>query len=159
MEHSNNGFNLYRFQQHAFPALLGWAVGSIAAGVFWMKNGDGSVAGFGSQFAGWGAINAILAAFGLKAARRNLKRQEQGDISLEEHARQAQSFERLVLLNAGLDFGYIVVGAWLAAKPTRQAKKRQGFRSGMGWGIVTQGAFLLIWDSLLALLVHKRRNA
>jgi hypothetical protein len=29
----------------------------------------------------------------------------------------------------------------------------------MGWGIVAQGAFLLVWDLLLALLVHKRRNA
>ena len=159
MEDLSGGFNLYRFQQRAFPVLLCWALGSIAAGVVWMKNRDGLVTGFGSQFAGWGAINLILALFGMRGASRNLGRQAQGEISASEHARQARYFERLVLVNAGLDLGYIAAGAWLRAKPAGQPEKRPGFRNGMGWGIVTQGAFLLVWDLLLGLLVHKRRNA
>ncbi len=163
MRHSNGVFNLYRFQQRSFPILLGWALGSIAAGILWMKNPHGATAGFGSQFAGWGAINAILAAFGLTSARRNLERQAQGKICADEHDRQAQNFERFVLLNAGLDLGYIAAGAWLAKTPPQQVDtpgaKPVSFRKGMGWGIVAQGAFLLVWDLLLALLVHKRRNA
>jgi Family of unknown function (DUF6992) len=158
-QHSSDGFNLYRFQQRAFPALLGWALGSVAAGLFWMKNLDGSVAGFGSQFAGWGAINAILGLFGLNSARRNLERQAKGDISLAEHTQQGRNFERLVLLNAGLDIGYIAAGALLAGTPVTKPQNRPGFRSGMGWGILVQGAFLLVWDLLLALLVHRRQRA
>jgi hypothetical protein len=159
MEQPIGGFNLFRFQKHVFPVLLGWALGSIAAGIPWAKNGDNAVAGFGSQFAGWGAINAILALFGLSAANRNLERQVQGAISSVEHDRQAQNFERLVLVNAGLDLGYIAAGSLLARTPASKPQKRTGLLSGMGWGIIVQGTFLLIWDLLLAALVHKRRNA
>jgi hypothetical protein len=163
MEHSNGVFNLYRFQQRSFPILLGWGLGSIAAGILWVKNPHGATAGFGSQFAGWGAINVLLAVFGLSSARRNLRRQAQDEISAEELARQGLNFERFVLLNAGLDLGYIAAGAWLAKTPPQQVDKPGAkpvsFRKGMGWGIVAQGAFLLVWDLLLALLVHKRRNA
>lgn len=163
MQHSIGIFNLYRFQQRLFPILLGWALGSIAAGILWMKNPHATTAGLGSQFAGWGVINAVLAAFGLNSARRNLERQAQGEISADEHDRQAQNFERLVLLNAGLDLGYIAAGAWLARTPPQQVgtagAKPASSRKGMGLGIVAQGAFLLAWDLLLALLVHKRRNA
>jgi len=140
MEHSNGVFNLYRFQQSSFPILLFWAMGSIAAGIIWMINPHGATAGFGSQFAGWGAINAILAAFGLNSARRNLERQAQGEISPEEHARQAQNFERFVLMNTVLDIGYIAAGSWLARTPAQPVEtpeaKRASFRKGMGWGIV-----------------------
>jgi len=159
MDNSSHSFNLYRLQQRLFPVLLGWALGSIATGLFWIKNQDGSVAGFGSQFASWGAVDLILALFGLQGARRNIARQVQGEISPAQHARQAGIFERLVGLNAGLDLGYIAAGAWLAGTPVSMPQKRPGFRSGIGWGIMVQGAFLLVWDLLLALLVHWRRKA
>jgi hypothetical protein len=159
MEKSIDDFNLYRFQLRLFPALLSWALVSIAAGVLWMRNEDGQVRGYGSQFAGWGAINLLLALFGLNSARCNLKRQAQGEISPAEHERQRQSFERLVLANAGLDVGYIAAGAWLARTPKEKPQKQPGLRRGMGWGIIAQGAFLLAWDLLLALLVRRRRKA
>jgi hypothetical protein len=162
MQPSRHIFNLYKFQQGVFPLLLGWALSSIVAGIFWWRSQNKATAGFGSQFVGWGVINAILALFALKSAGGNLERQAQGEISLAEHTRQAQSFERLILLNAGLDFGYIAAGAWLGTKSPKRSDKlyanRILFRKGMGWGIVAQGSFLLIWDILLALLVHKRRN-
>jgi hypothetical protein len=159
MENPNSSFNLYRFQQRSFPILLGWALGSIASGVFWMTSRTGVLSGLGSQFAGWGVVNLILAVLGLRGARRSLQRQAQGDISPAEHARQARNFERLVLVNAGLDLGYIAFGAWLAQKPSRQPEKKPGLRKGVSWGIAAQGAFLLIWDSLLTLLVREGRKA
>jgi Family of unknown function (DUF6992) len=158
MRKTNGAFNLYRFQLRIFPALLGWALGSIASGILWMRNGDGQVRGFGSQFAGWGAINLLLALFGLNSARRNLSRQAQGEVSPAGHERQAQSFERLVLVNAGLDAGYIAAGAWLASTPIDKPQKHPGLRRGMGWGIVAQGGFLLAWDLLLVALVHRRQK-
>ena len=93
------------------------------------------MAGFGSQFAGWGAINAILAAFGLSSTKRNLAQQGRGEISAEKLARQTKNFERLVLLNAELDAGYIAAGAWLATQPPKQGNKLEEsvFHSGMVW--------------------------
>ena len=159
MDPSNGKFNLYRFQLRLFPALLVWALGSIAAGIVWLRNDDGQVRGYGSQFAGWGAINLLLALFGMNSAWRNQTRLKQGEISTAQHAVQAQKFERLVLVNAGLDVGYIAAGAWLASTPIDKPQKQPGLRRGMGWGILCQGAFLLGWDLLLALLVHQRRKA
>jgi hypothetical protein len=159
MDHSDGKFNLYSFQLRLFPALLVWALGSIATGLVWMRNDDRQVRGYGSQFAGWGAINLLLALFGLSSAARNQKRLKQGEISPTQHAVQAQKFERLVLVNAGLDVGYIAAGAWLASTPIDKPQKQPGLRRGMGWGILCQGAFLLGWDLLLALLVHQRRKA
>ncbi|MDD1753275.1 MAG: squalene/phytoene synthase family protein [Methanotrichaceae archaeon] len=82
MEHTRDGFNLYGFLQRAFPALLGWALGSMAPGILWMRNQNGTVVGFGSQFAGWRAINAILAAFCLRSAKRNLAQPGRGRLAL-----------------------------------------------------------------------------
>lgn len=159
MKNPDGSFNLYHFQQRSFPLLLGWALGSMASGIFWMTNRRGILAGLGSQFAGWGAVNLILAIFGIKSAGRNLQKQALGKISVEEHERQSGNFERLVLINAGLDVGYITFGAWLARTPSKKPEKHPGFRAGTGWGIAAQGAFLLIWDLLLALLVHRGRKA
>jgi hypothetical protein len=53
-----------------------------------MRNQNGTVVGFGNQFAGMGAINAILAAFGLSSAKRNLAKQGRDEISAEVLARK-----------------------------------------------------------------------
>jgi hypothetical protein len=49
----------------------------MASGIMWIKNQNGTVAGFGSQFMGLEAVNAILAALGLSRAKRNLEQKGQ----------------------------------------------------------------------------------
>ena len=86
-----------------------------------------------------------------------------GETSAEEFGRQMKDFERLMMLNAGLDAGYIAAGAWLGTQPPKQfdnlEERRVSFRNGVDMGIVTQGTFILIWAVLLSLLVHKGPNA
>ena len=48
---------------------------------------------------------------------------------------------RVLLVNAGLDVGYLAVGAALV---------RHGRWRGDGWAVVVQGAFLLVLDSAAA---------
>jgi Family of unknown function (DUF6992) len=142
---------------------LGWMMGSTASGILGMRNQNGALAGFGSQFARWGAISAILMAFDLSSTKRNLARQGQGEISAEELARQTKNFECLVLQNAGLDKGYIAAVAELATQSPRQGDRVEerniSFRNGVGLGIVARSAFLRIWNTLRSLMVHKEQNA
>jgi hypothetical protein len=53
----------------------------------------------------------------------------------------------IVLINAGLDIGYVLSGLWLI-----RTAKRRAERVGMGAGIVPQGLFLFGLDSLLTWL-------
>jgi hypothetical protein len=56
-----------------------------------MRNQNGTVAGFGSQFIGLEAVNAILAALGLSSAKRNLEQKGQARSAL----RSSPSNEKL----------------------------------------------------------------
>jgi Family of unknown function (DUF6992) len=138
MEQTRDGFNLWGFQQRTSPMLLVWALGSTASWTLGMRNQNGALAGFGRQFAMWGAINTILTAFGFSRTTRNLARQGQGEISAEELAWQTKNFERLVLLNADLDKGYIAAVAELATQSLIQGDKPEersvSFRNGVGLG-------------------------
>jgi len=150
-DHPKGSFNLYQFQQDTFPILTAWSAGSIISGILWMRNNSPWYKGFGSQFAGWGAVDLILAILGLRSAHTNLRREEHGEIAEVDHNQQTVKFERLLWINAGLDTGYIAGGGLLIKR-----SKDKAFRQGMGWGIVFQGAFLLIWDFALALLLRQR---
>lgn len=145
--------NLYTYQKKTMPILLGWAAGSVIAGLLWLRSSNKFWRGLGSQFLGWGVINGLIAGFALRGASKNAVRLESGEISPAEHQRQWVQFERFVWLNVLLDKGYITAGAWLALRNPQDAQRR-----GIGWGVAIQGAFLLIWDILLASLSWNKRR-
>lgn len=145
--------SLYRYQMQAMPVLLGWAVGSATAGLIWLRSAGKFWRGLGSQFLGWGVIDGLIAGFALRGATENVARLEQGEISPEEHQRQWLQFERFVWLNVLLDIGYVLGGAWL-----KRSQPQDQQRQGMGWGIIIQGGFLLIWDILLASISRNKRH-
>lgn len=76
------------------------------------------------------------------------------DPALEQRSgsQEAARFQRILAINAGLDLLYMAGGLRLA-----QAAGRTSSRYGTGIGIVIQGMFLLIYDSLLTWLVAKWR--
>lgn len=145
--------NLYTYQVKAMPVLLGWAMGSVVAGLLWMRSSNKFWRSMGSQFLGWGVIDGLIAGFALRGAATNAARLESGGISTAEHKRQWVQFERFVWLNVLLDKGYVAGGAWLASHNPQDPQRR-----GMGWGIAIQGAFLLIWDVLLASISWSKRR-
>lgn len=144
-------FNLYKFQLKALPVLSAWGLASFIAGLVWLPNREAWRAGFGTQFAAWGLIDAFIALLGQRAAARNHSRWQRGEIDKQEQQRQAAQFERLLWLNAGLDICYVLGGKWLVSRQPQDAR-----RQGMGWGIMVQGGVLFIWDVILGILVHNR---
>ncbi len=67
-------------------------------------------------------------------------------MDLEEILRESFTFERILLLNAGLDIAYIVAGYTLLEKGKHHQKR---LFSGFGSAIIVQGAFLLCLDMVL----------
>lgn len=149
-EKHERSFNLYQFQKNAFPVLTGWSVGSIIAGILWVRMNSPWNTGFGSQFIGWGLVDLVLAILGLRSAHHNLNRLNRGEIDEQELNRQQSKFEGLLWINAGLDVGYVTGGALLAKKSNDNS-----FRRGTAWGILIQGSFLLVWDLILAVLMRR----
>lgn len=107
--------------------LSAWAVGSIVTGA--VLTACPITRGFGRQTAAWGAVDGVIA----YAGRRGRRRKGPTDPA---HLR------RILLLNAGLDVGYLAVGARLS--------RTERWR-GDGLAVLVQGAFLLVLDTTAAL--------
>lgn len=146
-------FDLYRFQRRAMPILLGWALGSVVAGLLWRRDPSRYLQGLGEQFLAWGLVDGVIAGLALDGARRKSARLEAGQITAAAQAREAAQFEKIVWANAALDVGYVLGGRWW-----QQRHPQDPHRQGMGLGVMLQGAFLLVWDVLLALAVRRRRH-
>ncbi len=106
--------------------LGGWAAGSVLVGG--ALSASPRTRGFGRQTAAWGAVDGLIAYVGGR------KRARSGPTD-------PRRLRRVLLLNAGLDVGYLAAGAWLVRR-TRWA--------GDGWAVLVQGAFLLVLDGAAA---------
>jgi hypothetical protein len=153
MSPKQSAFNLYRFQREAMPILLGWAFGSIVTGTLWRRNQSQYTRGVGGQFIAWGLVDGIIASLALSGAQRKTTLWGAGEITPLQHAREADQFEKIVWANAVLDVGYVLGGRWWQRRHPHDLA-----RQGMGVGVMIQGAFLLVWDILLASAVRRRRR-
>lgn len=98
------------------------------------------VRAFGQQTAGWGAIDLVIAGLG----------------ALMPDSEPAR-LRRVLLVNAGLDVGYITAGARIALRrPTFGGKVTPGQSRGHGLAVVVQGAALLALDSFYARAASRR---
>lgn len=84
--------------------------------------------GFGRQTLVWGAVDGAIAWVGIR------RRASSGPTDPDR-------LRRVVLVNAGLDVGYVAAGAWLV---------RDGRWRGDGAAVLVQGAFLLVLDTAAA---------
>ena len=88
---------------------------------------------FGRQTAAWGAINLAIAAVGAARAR--------------SHPAEATRLRRTLLINAGLDVGYVAAGAHVAHhRSTFGGRVAPEAARGHGLAVVTQGLGLMALD-------------
>lgn len=100
-----------------------WAVASVLAGAV-LRGGAGR------QHALWGAVDGALAARGLLTAPDRRRAPDQ----------RAARLRRLLLVNAGLDVGYLALGAVLRSGRLGAARRPDGS------AVLVQGGFLLGLD-------------
>ena len=151
--------SVFTYQRRMLPVLLVWGAISVALGLMWRRRQDGQESaawwhGMGTQWAIWGAIDALIAAFGLRGAARKADALAAGTMTAATHADEARSFERILWANAALDVGYVLAGAWFTRVNTDMPERR-----GHGAGVVAQGLFLAGFDLANGLIVHARRLA
>lgn len=142
--------SFYIYQRKRFGILLAWGIANVLGGLVAGRHKNPIVKHTGLQAAGWGTIDAALALFGIRGAQAAQSRLERGEIGDTEQLQAAKGFRRILLINAGLDVGYVLGGALLALKSSRDDRK------GMGLGIILQGLFLLAYDGLVGLEVGER---
>ncbi len=135
--------SIWQLERRIGQQLLLWSAGSILLGLALWTFGDAFWRGFGLQCGIWGLIDAIIAGFGLWTLKR--KRRSAAD-SLAE----APKLKRLLLINAGLDIIYVLIGVGILILGTTE------FAYGNGWGVIVQAAFLLFFDAWHGLVsVHR----
>ena len=132
--------------------LAAWSVGSIAVGTLVLARRPGERAtGFARQTLAWGAVDLAIA--GLSLRRPHPVPHSAPDSVLDPvgnlvpEAAAVTSLRRLLLLNSVLDVGYVTAGAVL----WRAGRVRGRDSTGDGAGVVVQGAFLLVLDTVCAL--------
>lgn len=135
---TTQGMSIWHKQARVSRQLLAWAGLSIGAGLPLSRRDDPLWRAIGVQAVAWGAIDGAIALAGLRGSRRRRAALPDPDAPAVL-ARETRTLRRLLWLNAGLDVLYVLGGL-------RLAQRDETWR-GHGWGIVIQGAFLLLFDS------------
>ncbi|NML67547.1 hypothetical protein HHL22_20285 [Hymenobacter sp. RP-2-7] len=95
---------------------------------------------------GWGFVNAVLAALGILRSHPG-----QPPLGFTPAAALDSQLltERIFLVNAVLDVGYLLVALWLLRRAAAPAARRPERLYGFGRSIQLQGAFLLVFDAAM----------
>lgn len=123
--------------------LGGWAVANGLAGGIMYFTGPGDQA-FHEMNVMWNSVNLGLAASALISGARST-----APASLAEEIGAQHRLEKTLLVNAGLDVGYVMAGFFL-----REYAKTRGEPRFAGWGnsLILQGSFLFAFDVVLAVI-------
>jgi hypothetical protein len=139
--------DIFQFQAMLGKRLVQWGGLSSGLGGVFMMWGSRFWGGVGSQFAGWGLVDALLGWFGLRSSRE--KAAESDAHAQETQLKERKNLLRILAVNSGLDIVYIIGGMWLS----NTKGKEDRFWQGTGIGITIQGGFLLVFDLIHTLLL------
>ncbi|QRO01143.1 hypothetical protein JRI60_19955 [Archangium violaceum] len=131
-----------RLNQTAMSVLLGWAVLNIGTGTAGHFATQGETQAFFQANAAWNVVNLAIAGFGLHGQLTATP--ETWDLA--RSLAEGQQMEKVLLLNVGLDVGYIAFGGFLLERGLHRDSARL-----RGWGksLLLQGGFLLLFDAVL----------
>ena len=147
---NRRNYNIWEFQSSLSRRLLIWSFVSMVIGVILQTPRDRFTGGLGKQFAAWGLIDAMIAIFGERTAKKRATQlTDPLATNIMEH--ESRKLHTLLLINTGLDVGYIIGGTTLALT---KGKNDPGWR-GHGIGVIIQGAFLFFFDLIHTLKIER----
>jgi hypothetical protein len=124
--------------------LGGWAVSNLIVGGIGITQTSGTTKYFHQMNAAWNGVNLAIAGFGYTGLQN-----QSANSSLAETVTEFHNFEKILLFNAGLDIGYMALGAYLWERGRRTESSRL---IGYGQSLLLQGGFLFTFDLVLYLL-------
>lgn len=136
---------IWDFEKLISRRLMLWAILSILAGAGLSLFGDAFWRAFGIQALAWGAVDALIAWFGL----RRLREKVQTPTPFKTEEKEAAQLRKILWINCALDVLYIAGGALT----TVFFGAESAIWRGTGWGVILQGAFLFLFDMMHALRV------
>lgn len=136
-------FNQARLERQRISMMVlgGWAVGNIAVGASLYGSRQGEDRYFHLMNMGWGIVNLGLATAGYISAVKT----DPASFDMYQSVQAQHSLQKIFLLNAGLDVGYMLGGLYLMERSKRTEKKPERLK-GFGKSIILQGAFLFAFD-------------
>lgn len=134
-----------KLQKKGMIFLGSWATLNIFSGSAGYFLSEGDTKYIHQMNAGWNLVNIGIAGFAL----HSISQSEAASQSYTEALTNLQSLDKILLLNTGLDVGYIATGAWLWERGIRIDSQRL---RGYGKSLIIQGTFLLIFDLVFYLL-------
>lgn len=128
--------------------LNGWAILNILVGSILYFRSTGVSREFWLMNALWNVINVAIATFAILGSGADAA----VGLSLAESLKEQVNIEKILLFNGGLDVGYIMAGFYLRERSRFVAQKWRIRLRGWGNAIVIQGAFLFVFDIVMAVL-------
>lgn len=125
--------------------LSGWAITNIAVGSIGYFNSSGRTKYLHQMNVGWNLVNLAIAG----GALYQYGYADASAFNLSQSMSEARSIENILLLNIGLNVGYIAGGGYLWERGNRKSSNRL---KGYGQSLLIQGGFLLLFDSALYFL-------
>ena len=136
-----------RLHRQSMQVLGSWAGLNLLGGLGYFALPQTAWGHFLAMNAYWNVVNLGLASWGLSRYHRN----KQEVWNLDQTLAQSKKQSKIFWINAGLDLGYMA-GGWALAH-YGNSPQTQGF----GHAIIAQGAFLLVFDGLMA-WSHRRQR-
>ncbi len=134
-------------------AVLGsWALANISIGAYGWSQNTGQRAYFHQMNLFWNTVNLTIAGVALYS---NLTA-DYALLSAEELLEKQFKTQRLYLINAAVDVGYVSAGFLLKHLATRYPKNELRLR-GYGNSVILQGSFLFVFDLVMYGLLQSRR--
>jgi hypothetical protein len=136
------GFNQVRIEYNkAGMIILGsWALGNIALGGIMAGRTSGETKAFHQMNLYWNTVNLAIAGFGYYSATNEVPSSEFWETMTAQH-----SIEKILLVNAALDLGYMAGGLYVLERGRRLDKDQL---KGFGKSVILQGAFLMSFDAI-----------
>ena len=134
-------------------AVLGsWALANITIGAYGWSQNTGQRAYFHQMNLFWNTVNLTIAGIALYSNLTADYAQLPGEELLEKQFRT----QRLYLINAAVDVGYVSAGFLLKHLATKYPKNELRLR-GYGNSVILQGSFLFVFDLVMYGLLNNRR--
>ncbi len=133
-----------QLKRNGMQVLGGWAISNIAVSGFMLTRSQGVSYRFHEMNVFWNIVNLGIAGFGYYDAQNtNLD-----GMGFMETLNSQQEFGKFLLLNAGLDVGYVMSGLYLRERSKNVSKFRERLK-GYGNSVMLQGSFLFVFDTAL----------
>lgn len=135
-------FNQVRidYNKSGMIILGSWAFGNIVLGGIMAGRTTGETKAFHQMNIYWNTVNLAIAGFGYYSAMNEVPSSE-----FWETMNAQNSIEKILLVNAALDLGYMAGGLYLLERGRRLDNDQ--FK-GFGKSVILQGAFLMSFDTI-----------